>query len=178
MRKTVLYIALSIDGYIADIMGGVEWLQGHDTSEDMPDTYSVFVKTVDTVVMGWNTYHQIVTELSPTQWVYEDLETYVITHRKIADKPNVHFSSENPCELVKRLKLSGDKNIWICGGADIAQQLLQEDMIDTFHLTIIPIILGNGIRLFEKIEQKIPLRLAASHSYNGITELIYDRRCE
>lgn len=176
MKKTVLYIALSIDGYIADIEGGVEWLQGHDISEDMPDTYSEFVKTVDTVVMGWNTYHQIVTELSPTQWVYEDLETYVITHRKMADMPNVHFLFENPCELVKRLKLSGGKNVWICGGADIAQQLLQEDLIDTFHLAIIPIILGDGIRLFEKNGCKIPLRLVNSLCYNGITELIYDHR--
>lgn len=176
MRKTVLYIALSIDGYIADIEGGVGWLQGHDISEDMTDTYSLFIKTVDTIVMGWNTYHQIVTELSPTQWVYENLETYVITHRKVENKPNVRFLSENPCEFVKRLKLFEGKNVWICGGADITQQLLKEDLIDIFHLTIIPIILGNGIRLFEKNGRKIPLRLVASHCYNGITELIYDRR--
>ncbi len=72
MRQVILYIAMSLDGYIADMHGGVGWLPA---VEDAPaaDSYDAFVRSVDTVVMGWNTYRQLVTELSPGTWVYADL---------------------------------------------------------------------------------------------------------
>ena len=82
MRKVVLFIAMSLDGYIADSKGSVEWLTGQGNDEDNIDSYSEFVKDIDTVVMGWNTYHQIVTELSPEDWVYDDFTTYVVTHKQ------------------------------------------------------------------------------------------------
>ena len=65
MREVVLFIAMSLDGYIADEQGGVEWLRGQDPGAADPDSYADFIRDVDTVVMGWNTYHQIMTELSP-----------------------------------------------------------------------------------------------------------------
>ena len=76
MRKISLFIAMSLDGYIADSKGSVEWLQGQGDGEDI-DTYSEFIKDIDTILMGWNTYHQIVTELSPNEWIYRDFITYV-----------------------------------------------------------------------------------------------------
>ena len=69
MRKVSLFIAMSLDGYIADSKGGVDWLNGHGNYDENTDTYSEFAKTIDTILMGWNTYHQIVTELSPMEWV-------------------------------------------------------------------------------------------------------------
>ena len=72
MRRVVLFIAMSLDGYIADSEGGVDWLKGQDENAENVDVYSDFVKDVDTVVMGWNTYHQIVTELSPSEWIYAE----------------------------------------------------------------------------------------------------------
>lgn len=86
MRKVVLFIAMSLDGYIADEHGNVDWLNGQDMSVENIDTYSVFMRDVDTVIMGWDTYHQIVTELSPTEWIYANLTSYVITHRKLPSK--------------------------------------------------------------------------------------------
>ena len=82
MKKICLFIAMSLDGYIADSKGSVEWLTGQGNDEDNIDSYSEFVKDKDTVVMGWNTYHQIVTELSPEDWVYDDFTTYVVTQSK------------------------------------------------------------------------------------------------
>ncbi len=73
MRNVILFIAMSLDGYIADRQGGVEWLCGEDANAEMPDTYGTFVRDIDTVVMGWNTYHQIVTELSPNDWIYRGM---------------------------------------------------------------------------------------------------------
>lgn len=67
MRKVILFIAASLDGYIADNNGRVDWIVGQSSSEENIDTYSIFIKDVDTVVMGWNTYYQIITELSPSE---------------------------------------------------------------------------------------------------------------
>ena len=89
MKKVVLYIAMSQDGYIADKEGKVDWLKGQNAKEENIDTYSSFIKEVDTVIMGRNTYKQIITELSPNQWIYHDLTTYVITHRKLPPTENV-----------------------------------------------------------------------------------------
>ena len=68
MKKVILFIAMSLDGYIADKHGGVSWLNGEDKNIESADTYTDFIKHIDTVIMGWNTYEQIVTELSPKQW--------------------------------------------------------------------------------------------------------------
>lgn len=173
MKKVVLYIAMSLDGYIADKEGKVDWLKGQNGNEDMIDTYSDFIKEVDTVVMGWNTYRQIITELSPNQWVYSDLTTYVITHRQLPSTENIKFIQENPCDLVKRLKQEQGKKIWICGGTKIVQALLKEKLIDEYTISVIPTILGAGIRLFGETVKEIELKLLSTFTYNGIVELIY-----
>lgn len=81
MREVVLFIAMSLDGYIAESDGGVEWLSGQDADAEDQDSYSEFAQNIDTVVMGWNTYHQIVTELSSDEWVYGDSPP-VTTHTR------------------------------------------------------------------------------------------------
>ena len=68
MRRIVLYIAMSLDGYLADSAGGVDWLTGQDPAWDGDGGYSDFIRTVDTVIMGRRTYDQITTQLSPGSW--------------------------------------------------------------------------------------------------------------
>ena len=176
MRKIVLFIAMSLDGYIADMDGKVDWLAGQDSNVEGDDSYADFINSVDTVIMGWTTYHQIVTDLSPGEWVYDNLQSYVITHRDCSPKSNVTFVSENPCTLVNSLKQKNGKDIWICGGADIVHQLMQNNLIDKYHISVIPTILGNGIRLFDVINRKTDLQLITSKSSNGIVELVYQKR--
>lgn len=176
MRKVVLYIAMSLDGYIADSTGKVDWLNGHGSEEEDVETYSAFIMDVDTVIMGWNTYHQVTTELSPGEWVYKGLTTYVITHRKLFPTENIKFVQDNPCRVIEQLKSEEGKAIWICGGASIIHPLMQGGLIDEYYISIIPTILGSGIRLFEEIQSEIKLKLVRIQSYNGITELVYVRR--
>ena len=176
MRKICLFIAMSLDGYIADREGGVDWLNGQGNDDDTIDAYSEFIKEIDTVVMGWNTYHQIVTELSPNEWVYKDLTSYVVTHSSKTSSDKIRFVNENPVELVKKLQEEDGKDIWICGGANIIQQLIKEDLIDYYYITVIPTLLGSGIRLFGNGKHEIKLRLLNTRSYNGMTDLIYVRR--
>lgn len=176
MRKVVLFIAMSLDGYIADEYGSVDWLDGQDINAENVDTYSRFVRNVDTVIMGWNTYHQIVTELSPEEWVYANLTSYVITHRKPPSKGEIFFTGKSPSDLVKELKNKEGKGIWVCGGANIVQQLVQADLIDEYYISVIPTILGSGIRLFGISSNEIKLKLISTRNYNGIVELIYTHR--
>lgn len=176
MRKVVLFIAMSLDGYIADEHGNVDWLNGQDVNGEDIDTYSVFVQDVDTVIMGWNTYHQIVTKLSPTEWVYDNLTSYVITHRKLPSTNGILFTEKAPISLVEELKNKEGKGIWICGGANIVQSLVKADLIDEYYISVMPTVLGSGIRLFGTAPDEIKLKLISTQSYNGIVELIYTRR--
>ncbi|MCI9079795.1 MAG: dihydrofolate reductase [Lachnospiraceae bacterium] len=176
MRKVVLFIAMSLDGYIADKKGSVGWLAGQGDDSENVDVYAGFVKGIDTILMGWNTYHQIVTELSPSKWVYEDFITYVITHNECAFSEQIRFINENPAVLLKKLKLEEGKDIWICGGANLVQQLMYNDSIDEYYISVIPTLLGSGVRLFGNMEKEIKLKLIKVQAYNGITDLIYIRR--
>ncbi|MCI8484037.1 MAG: dihydrofolate reductase [Lachnospiraceae bacterium] len=176
MRKMSLFIAMSLDGYIADIKGGVNWLTGQGNDDENIDTYAEFVKNIDTILMGWNTYHQIVTELSPNEWIYHDFTTYVMTHNEHISSEQIRFVNIDPVSLAKGLKEEEGKDVWICGGANLVQQLVNEDLIDCYYITVVPIILGSGIRLFEKAKHRIKLRLVKTQSYNGMTDLVYVRR--
>lgn len=174
MRKAVLYIAMSLDGYIADRNGGVGWLSGHGTEEN-PGSYDAFAESVDTVIMGWNTYEQIVAELSPESWVYEGMQSYVVTHRKQMAKDGILFTDESPVSLIEWLKQREGKDIWVCGGANLAQQAVTAGLIDVYRISVIPAILGGGIRLFGETEQERLLHLKDVQIYDGITELIYEK---
>ncbi len=176
MRNIVLFIAMSLDGYIADRVGGVGWLNGQGGEDETLDVYSEFVKGIDTILMGWNTYHQVTTELSPAEWVYSDFTTYVLTHRKLDSSDAVRFVNENPAALLERLKVEDGKDIWICGGANLVQQIVRYDLIDQYYISVLPTLLGSGLRLFEGMEKEIKLKLLKTQTYNGITDLIYTRR--
>lgn len=176
MRKVVLFIAMSLDGYIADKNGNVDWLGGQNQNEETLDTYSIFIKDIDTVIMGWNTYHQVVTDLSPTEWIYNNLTSYVVTHKELSSTDKIIFTQKSPCNIVNELKQEQGKNIWICGGANIIQQLIDADLIDEYYISVIPTLLGTGIRLFGTNSKEIKLKLMYTQSYNGITDLIYARR--
>ena len=176
MRKVILYIAMSLDGYIADRKGNVNWLAGQDDAGEQIDTYGAFINEVDTVVMGWNTYRQITTELSPEEWPYQGLTTYVITHRRQPSSADIRFVQEEPCSLVRRLREEQGRAIWICGGSRIIQPLVREDLLDVYHISVIPTILGAGLPLFAEISQKIKLKLRSTQVYTGIVESVYVRR--
>lgn len=178
MREVILYIALSLDGYIADESGSVGWLGGSDEEYESDEGYERFLQTVDTVVMGYNTYHQIVTELSPDKWPYPQLESYIFTHRQTADDGNIHFVDQPVAQWLKLLKNLPGKNIWICGGAQLVKQCMEAKLIDRYHLTIIPVILGNGIPLFPSGTRPAQLELVSLQAENGAAQCIYRNKAD
>jgi len=97
-------------------------------------------------------------------------------HNEHTSSERIRFVNISSVDLVKRLKKENGKDIWICGGANLVGQLVSEDLIDYYHITVIPTLLGSGIRLFENGRYEIKLKLLHTQSYNGMTELIYTRR--
>ena len=174
--KIVLYLAMSVDGYIADEQGGVSWLEGDGSKPDTSGSYPAFYETVEAIVMGWTTYHQIVTALSPDIWPYEGRPCYVVTHRQRENRENVCFWNGELTALADQLKTESKGNVWICGGASVARQLLKENRIDKLWLSVIPTVLGKGERLFPGLHRELPLKLVATEHYNGIVDLVYEKR--
>ena len=170
MRAVTLMIAMSLDGYIADRTGGVAWLP-----EEGPDSCGAFIRGIDRVVMGWNTYRQVVTELSPGQWPYEGLDCLAATHRQLPPRPGVRFFSGDLAAEVRRLKRGSGKGIWVCGGADVVRQLLAADLIDRLDLSVVPVALGDGIRLFLRAGRAMSLRLESASAAGSLVRLVYSR---
>ena len=173
MRTVTLMIAMSLDGYIADRDGGVSWLPEEEL--EGPDSYGAFIQGIDTVVMGWNTYHQVTTELSPGQWPYQGLECLVATHRTLPPRPGVRFFSGDLAEEVRRLTELPGRGIWVCGGAEVVRQLLAADLIDCLDLSAVPVMLGDGIRLFPPAGRPLPLRLLSAAPSGSAARLVYRR---
>lgn len=177
MRRIVLYIAMSLDGYLADSAGGVDWLTGQDPAWDGDGGYSDFIRTVDTVIMGRRTYDQITTQLSPGSWPYEGLSAWVLTHRSPPEpEGEIRFTSLSLDRLAARLRECPGRDIWLCGGAELVRQALELDLIDELRLTIIPTLLGAGVPLFGGLTAPKLLELVSHRAENGMVECVYRRR--
>lgn len=172
LRKVVLYIATSLDGYIADKEGKVDWLVPTVTEEDT--SYEDFYAQVDTVIMGRTTYDQVVTELSPTHYPYEGVTSYIMTHESRASEGTIHFTDEAVVSLVQRLRKQPGGTIWLVGGASIIQPLVSANLIDEYQIATMPIILGEGIRLFIT-DTRVALRAVKSYEKNGLVYSTYAR---
>lgn len=175
-RKVILYISQSLDGFISDNKGSVDWILGNNKEYIGDYGYNNFIKNIDTIILGANTYKQIKNELSPDKWVYEDLQSYVLTNEKIKDTINIKYVNINIKELINRLQQEKGKNIWICGGANLVNQCIKENLIDEYQITTVPVILENGIRLFEENNKKIRLELKEIKEENGLIMGIYAKR--
>lgn len=175
-RNVILYIAASLDGYIARKNGAVEWLSGSGDSINVDNGYDKFYSTIDTVVMGRTTYEQVINELSPDIWVYEGKKCYVATTRNCKTDNRVKFISEDITGFINSLKGQQGKDIWLVGGGKLIDQFIKQNLIDKYIITIIPIILGDGIPLFIGENPEIRLKLIETKTFDGMVELTYAKR--
>ncbi len=176
MRKTIAYIAMSVDGYISDNNNTVSWLSGDNSNPEDNGSYPTFIETIDTVILGYTTYHQIVNELSPEEWSYKGKHSYVLTHRPLENKEDITFTNISIEELSQQLQLCEGKDIWLCGGASIINQYHALNLIDEYCISMIPTILGTGTKLFNTHDKETKLELKSSRQYNGIVDLVYTKR--
>lgn len=179
MRKVILYAAMSIDGYLADKQGGIDWLEGDGSSNDSMPWYEDFYESVDTILMGRNTYQQIVEDITVGFWLYGDKKTYIFTsqgEKEEGNKKELVFTAKNPADLIHWLKHRKGKDIWLCGGANLIAQCQKAQLIDEYHLTLIPTLLGEGLPLFAPQEGESPLKLLSTREENGMVDLVYGKR--
>jgi len=172
-RKVILYIAMSLDGFIAKPDGDISFLsQVEQDGEDYG--YSAFTETIDTIILGRKTYDKVLS--MGYKLPYGEREVYVLSRSYKPDSGTIHFYSGNLPELIFRLKNRDGKHIYCDGGAETAQRLLQDDLIDEFIISIIPILLGDGISLFNRSFQQRKLQLVKSKSFEkGLVQLHYLR---
>ncbi|MDH5463736.1 MAG: dihydrofolate reductase family protein [Nitrosopumilus sp.] len=165
MRKIILFIASSLDGYIARENGNIDWLP-----ENTPSGYDGFINSVDTVIMGKKTYNQVLTF---GDYPYKEKKSYVLTlsNNNLKDK-NVKFIHDAE-KLVKDILSDTGTNIWLIGGAQAISTFVNLGLVDEIILSIIPVILGKGIPLFADIEKEVKLELIKNTDYDTLVELHY-----
>lgn len=173
--KCSVYIAASIDGFIAKPDGDIEWLDRFSTSELNGLSFNDFMSTVDTLVMGRNTFDKV---LSFEHWPYEAIPVVVLTSRKLVIpeylQSKVRVESGSPDKLLSKLESEGKRHLYIDGGNTI-QRFLQARLIHEMTITWVPLLLGKGISLFDSFGTEIPLRLiATTTSKNGFVQVRYE----
>ncbi len=171
MRKIILYIATSLDGYIARKNGGIDWL--FSDFEDHDYGYTDLYNAIDTTLIGNSTYKQMLTF---GEFPYSDKTNYVFTSNRSANPhPDVEFIHTDIGKFAKRLKSEEGKNIWLVGGSRINTILLKANLIDELIVSIHPVILGNGIPLFEMHSDQSNLTLIKCETYpNGLVQMAYE----
>ncbi len=173
MRKIKLYIATSLDGYIATPDGDLDWLTQYPNPYKSNYGYEEFHQTVDTVIMGGRTYHSIL--CMDVLWPYKGKETYIVTRHSSNNEQNIRFITEQVIENITQLKEKEGKDIWLVGGGELTSMLLNYNLIDTMIIISIPIVLGNGIPLFPNVSMTSNWNVINSHKYkNGVITTEYE----
>lgn len=184
MRKVVLGLGISLDGYIARKNGAVDWL-----SMDWDYDWTAFFKTIDVVLMGRKSW-EVALGMNPKKKFeskskaknpYGAMETYVFSRSlQKSGVEGVEIVSGDLQQFIGKLKAKSGKNIWLSGGGSLAKSFLDEDLVDEIYLGVTPLLLGSGIPLFPELIRQVPLRFVSSNvcrhkkEDNAMLELIYE----
>jgi len=175
MRKLSLFIASSLDGYIAKPNDDLSFLKLVE-KEGEDYGYAEFTANIDTILLGRKTYDYVLKEIGTSHYDNGQREVYVITRTARPGVGRTTFYKGNLTELVQRLKSEPGKNIYCDGGAEIVNELLKCDLIDEMIISVVPILLGNGTRLFKDNRPGQLLELVSAKTFeSGLTQLHYKR---
>jgi dihydrofolate reductase len=170
-RKLIVYIASSIDGYIAGPGDNLDFLEL--VARDGEDYgYAGFIKKIDTVIMGRKTFNWVTNKID--RLPHPDRITYVITSESLPENGNTFFYNGNLKDLVVKLKSEKGQDIFCDGGAHVILSLLREKLVDEIILSLLPVLLGQGIRLFMDSFPEQQTRLLSLKKYDsGLVQLHY-----
>jgi len=187
MTKTdstvTIHMAASLDGFIARTDGSVDWLETSDEFEDGetldPGFVEAFLKTIDCYVMGSRTYETALGfEAKGFGWSYGDKPVFVLTRRELPQTRNtVEFYSGDLAQFVNERLRPRFHSIWFVGGGAVSGDCLRLGLADVVRYSVLPILIGDGIQFFEKLDRDIALHLAEVKAYkSGMVELCYEVR--
>lgn len=176
MRSLICFIATSLDGYIAKINDDLSFLKLVE-KEGEDYGYAEFIATIDTIIIGRRTYDWVLKEIGASHYDNGERKLYIITR---TERPNVGkatFYTGNLQSLVQKLKSENGKNIYCDGGAEIINELLKNNLIDEFIISTVPVLLGNGTRLFKDGRPEQELELLKVKTFDtGLTQIHYRRK--
>lgn len=172
MKKIILFIAMSLDGYIADAKGSVSWLDPYNTEETLI-LYQDFYDSIDTLIMGRKTYDQVIRELSPDSWPYPGKSCFVVTRDKNLISENAQVLTGVDSSILQRLKEEEGTGIWLVGGGELIRHFTRENLIDEYIITLIPVVLGEGIPLFHPEDSSMTLNLEGVDRLGDMVVLRY-----
>ncbi|PSR14724.1 MAG: dihydrofolate reductase [Bacteroidetes bacterium] len=170
-RKVILYIATSLDGYIAQPNDDLAFLdivarEGEDYG------YFGFVETVDTMIMGRRTYDWVLQQVP--ELPHPDLQNIIITRTARPGVANTSFYAGPLPELIANLKKKPGKHIFCNGGAEVVNELLRHQLIDELIISVVPILVGNGIKLFQDGRPVQRLHCLGAKTFaSGLVQLHY-----
>lgn len=176
MRTLSIYIATSLDGYIAKPNDDLSFLtlvekEGEDYG------YKEFTAGIDIIILGRKTYDYVIKAIGTSHYDNGEKDVYVITRTSRPGIGRTTFYTRNLVELVLQLKSQKGKKIYCDGGAEIINQLLKNDLVDEFVISVIPVLLGNGTRLFKDGRPEQQLELTGVKTFStGLTQLHYKRK--
>ena len=176
--KVTIHMVSSLDGFIAKKDNSISWFDTSDYYEKGVAGQNIeeFIKTIDCYVMGARTYEHAL-ELSKTHgWAYGDTPTIVVSHKTLPiERQSVEIYSGHLHKLVEERLKPTYKNVWLAGGAMLVKDFIRLKLADEIRLSVLPIILGNGIPFFNHIEQEQVLHLKEVTAYKtGMVELWYE----
>jgi dihydrofolate reductase len=176
-------MAASLDGFIARSDGSVDWLETSDEfagGETMdPEFVAAFLETIDCYVMGSRTYETALGfEAKGPGWAYGDKPTFVLTRRELPrTRDSVEFCSGDLARFVSERLRPTFRSSWFVGGGVVAGECLRLGLADEVRYSILPILIGDGIPFFEKLERDVALHLAEVKAYaSGMVALRYQVR--
>src|SRR5215467_1503144 len=181
--RVTIHMAASLDGFIARKDGRVDWMETSDEFADGdtldPEFIEAFLKTIDCYVMGSRTYETALSfEAKGLGWSYGDKPTFVLTRRELPrTRDTVEFYSGDPAHFVTGQLRCRFRSIWFVGGGVVSGECLRLGLADEVRYSILPILIGDGIRFFEKLDIDVALHLTEVKGYkSGMVELRYEVR--
>jgi len=178
-----IHMVASLDGFIARKDGRVDWLETSDEFEGGATMDAEFVRefleTIDCYVMGSRTYETALTfEAKGFGWAYGDKPTFVLTHRELPKtRASVEFCSGDLTQLVRDRLRPAFRSIWFAGGGAVAGECLRLGLADEVRYSIMPVLIGDGIPFFDRLDKDVALHLVEVKGYrSGMVALRHEVR--
>jgi dihydrofolate reductase len=174
LAKVTLYIACSLDGFIARPDGNLDWLNSFPNPDNIDHGYDELLKRTSCIIMGRKTYDVILG--FGMGWPYPNHVTYVLSNDRAfkPETPETFILNGDIVSALDKIKLSSDKDIWLAGGGQVVTYFLNNDLIDEMIISVIPVILGDGLPLFPDRPKGSSWVLTGHIAYpTGIVSLIY-----
>lgn len=181
--RVTIHMGMSLDGFVARKDGRVDWMETSDAfpaGESLdPAAVAAFLASVDCYLMGSRTYETALRfERDGAGWAYGDKPVFVLTSRRLPRvRETVEFHSGDVAELVNARLRPAFRSIWVVGGGMVSGECLRRGLADEISYSILPVLIGDGLPFFDRLDRDVPLHLLESKAYtSGIVSLRYEVR--